>query len=51
MEKEIKKYEIWKNNFLNNLIKFNDEMLIDVYNQIKKQKQKKENKNYGNNKS
>lgn len=41
MEDKIRKHEIWKNNFLNNLIKFNNEMLIDAHNQIKKQKRKK----------
>ena len=51
MEEKIKKHEIWKNNFLNNLINFNNEMLIDAYNQLKSKKMlnkklgAKENKN------
>ena len=38
MEEKIKKYEIWKNNFLNNLIKFNNEMLINAHNQLRNKK-------------
>ena len=36
--KIIKKLEIWKNNFLNNLIKFNNEMLINAHNQLRNKK-------------
>ena len=38
MEEKIKKYEIWKNNFLNNLIIFNNEMLINACNQLRNKK-------------
>ena len=38
MEEKIKKYEIWKNNFLNNLIIFNNEMLINARNQLRNKK-------------
>ncbi len=41
MEEKNKKYEIWKNNFLNNLINFNIESLLEankLLNHTKKQK-------------